>query len=33
VKIDGHVGGSGKIKHREFAMASARCPPLTSPSS
>ncbi len=22
VKIDGHVGGSGKIKHREFAMAS-----------
>ncbi len=21
VKIDGHVGGSGKIKHREFAMA------------
>ena len=22
VKIDGHVGGSGKTKHREFAMAS-----------
>ena len=22
VKIDGHVGGSGKVKHREFAMAS-----------
>ncbi len=22
VKIDGHVGNSGKIKHREFAMAS-----------
>ena len=22
VKIDGHVGGSGRIKHREFAMAS-----------
>ena len=22
VRIDGHVGGSGKIKHREFAMAS-----------
>ena len=22
VKIDGHVGGSGKIKHREFAMTS-----------
>lgn len=22
VKIDGHVGGSGKIKHQEFAMAS-----------
>jgi DNA modification methylase len=22
VKIDGHVGGSGKIRHREFAMAS-----------
>ena len=22
VKIDGHVGGSGKIKHREFAIAS-----------
>lgn len=22
VKIDGHVGGSGSIKHREFAMAS-----------
>ncbi len=22
VKIEGHVGGSGKIKHREFAMAS-----------
>jgi hypothetical protein len=22
VKIDGHVGGAGKIKHREFAMAS-----------
>ena len=22
VPIDGHVGGSGKIKHREFAMAS-----------
>ncbi len=22
VKIDGHVGGGGKIKHREFAMAS-----------
>jgi DNA modification methylase len=22
VKIDGHVGGSGKIQHREFAMAS-----------
>ena len=22
VKVDGHVGGSGKIKHREFAMAS-----------
>ena len=22
VKTDGHVGGSGKIKHREFAMAS-----------
>ncbi|GHC60588.1 site-specific DNA-methyltransferase [Neogemmobacter tilapiae] len=21
VKIDGHVGGSGKVKHREFAMA------------
>ena len=21
VKIDGHVGGAGKIKHREFAMA------------
>lgn len=23
VKIDGHVGGSGKTKHREFAMASS----------
>jgi DNA modification methylase len=22
VQIDGHVGGSGKVKHREFAMAS-----------
>ncbi len=22
VKVDGHVGGKGKIKHREFAMAS-----------
>ena len=22
VKIDGHVGGSGRIRHREFAMAS-----------
>ncbi len=22
VPIDGHVGGSGAIKHREFAMAS-----------
>ena len=22
VKIDGHVGGSGRVKHREFAMAS-----------
>ncbi len=22
VRIDGHVGGSGKVKHREFAMAS-----------
>ena len=22
VKIDGHVGGADKIKHREFAMAS-----------
>ncbi len=22
VKIDGHVGGAGKVKHREFAMAS-----------
>lgn len=22
VRVDGHVGGSGKIKHREFAMAS-----------
>ncbi len=21
VPIDGHVGGSGKVKHREFAMA------------
>ena len=24
VPIDGHVGGSGEIKHREFAMASGR---------
>ncbi len=24
VPIDGHVGGSGKIGHREFAMASEK---------
>jgi DNA modification methylase len=27
VKIDGHVGGSGKIKHRAFAMASGEMSP------
>lgn len=27
VKIDGHVGGNGKIKHREFAMASGEMSP------
>jgi len=27
VPIDGHVGGSGKIKHREFAMASGEMNP------
>jgi DNA modification methylase len=27
VRIDGHVGGSGKTKHREFAMASGEMSP------
>jgi DNA modification methylase len=27
VPIDGHVGGSGKVKHREFAMASGEMSP------
>ena len=27
VKIDGHVGGLGKVKHREFAMASGEMSP------
>lgn len=27
VRIDGHVGGSGKVKHREFAMASGEMTP------
>jgi DNA modification methylase len=31
VTIDGHVGGRGSIKHREFAMASGEiaAPPLS----
>ncbi|MEQ1956650.1 site-specific DNA-methyltransferase [Mesorhizobium sp. CN2-181] len=28
VRIDGHVGGLGKIKHREFAMASGEMSPI-----
>jgi hypothetical protein len=33
VKIDGHVGNSGKTQHREFAMASGEMSAPSSPPS
>ena len=33
VPIDGHVGGSGKVQHREFAMASGEMTRTSSPTS